>query len=55
MYELVSNDKQEKYFKEILSKKENKKCADCEANNPNWCAIDLGVFICYNCSGILIT
>lgn len=27
-------------------------CADCTARGPTWASINLGVFICLNCSGI---
>ncbi|ORX63013.1 ArfGap-domain-containing protein [Hesseltinella vesiculosa] len=27
-------------------------CADCQADNPEWCSINLGVIICIDCSGI---
>ncbi|KAF9952548.1 hypothetical protein BGZ72_006128 [Mortierella alpina] len=27
-------------------------CAECGAKNPDWCAINLGILICIDCSGI---
>lgn len=30
----------------------NDKCADCQAENPDWVSINLGVVICIDCSGI---
>ncbi|XP_051566490.1 arf-GAP with Rho-GAP domain, ANK repeat and PH domain-containing protein 2-like [Myxocyprinus asiaticus] len=40
---------------EVLEKvwfnKSNRKCADCQAPEPEWASINLGVVICKNCSG----
>ncbi|CAE1227666.1 unnamed protein product [Acanthosepion pharaonis] len=30
----------------------NKNCADCDAQDPNWAALDFGILICKKCSGI---
>ena len=35
----------------LLKKPENRYCADCKRNSPSWASINLGVFICINCSG----
>ena len=42
---------QETIFSQILSKPENKVCADCPSTSPTWASIDLGVIICMKCSG----
>ena len=39
-------------LKEILMRPENSECADCGAKEPRWASINLGVFICIECSGI---
>ena len=35
----------------LLKKPENKFCADCKRTSPTWASINLGVFVCINCSG----
>ena len=35
----------------LLKKPENKFCADCKRTSPSWASINLGVFVCINCSG----
>jgi Arf-GAP/coiled-coil/ANK repeat/PH domain-containing protein len=32
--------------------KKNGFCADCEAEKPDWCSINLGILLCIDCSGI---
>ncbi|XP_021891855.1 probable ADP-ribosylation factor GTPase-activating protein AGD15 [Carica papaya] len=30
----------------------NKECADCLSRAPRWASVNLGIFICMQCSGI---
>ncbi|MBA0573924.1 hypothetical protein Golob_001171, partial [Gossypium lobatum] len=36
----------------LLKIPENKECADCKSKGPRWASVNLGVFICMQCSGI---
>jgi len=37
---------------EILKRPGNRTCADCEARDPRWASVNLGIFICETCAGI---
>ncbi|XP_026789194.1 arf-GAP with GTPase, ANK repeat and PH domain-containing protein 1 isoform X3 [Pangasianodon hypophthalmus] len=36
----------------IRNMRGNSRCADCEAQNPDWASLNLGALICIECSGI---
>lgn len=36
----------------IRSIRGNERCADCDAQNPDWASLNLGALICIECSGI---
>jgi len=39
-------------LKELLSRPQNKICADCNAHKPTWGSTNLGVFLCTQCAGV---
>lgn len=36
----------------LLKLPENRECADCGSKAPRWASVNLGIFICMQCSGI---
>ncbi|XP_074578647.1 ADP-ribosylation factor GTPase-activating protein AGD5-like [Curcuma longa] len=46
------NDKHRKILEGLLKLPENKECADCKSKGPRWASVNLGVFLCMQCSGI---
>ncbi|KAK8464235.1 hypothetical protein PHAVU_011G154950 [Phaseolus vulgaris] len=46
------NAKHKKILEGLLKLQENKECADCKAKGPRWASVNLGIFICMQCSGI---
>ncbi|KAI8092489.1 uncharacterized protein BX664DRAFT_259937 [Halteromyces radiatus] len=41
-----------KLIENIRNEKSNRFCADCGEKNPDWCSLNLGIFLCIECSGI---
>ncbi|KAL3733692.1 hypothetical protein ACJRO7_023117 [Eucalyptus globulus] len=41
-----------KILEGLLKLPENRECADCKAKGPRWASVNLGIFICMQCSGI---
>ncbi|KAK4771169.1 hypothetical protein SAY87_031701 [Trapa incisa] len=46
------NERHRKILDSLLKLPENKECADCKAKGPRWASVNLGIFICMQCSGI---
>merc|ERR1711966_264232 len=42
----------QKRLNACLKKPENIVCAECPSRLPRWASMNLGIFICTNCSGI---
>ncbi|GLT33488.1 hypothetical protein SLA2020_080740 [Shorea laevis] len=46
------NDRHRKILEGLLKLPENRECADCKSKAPRWASVNLGIFICMQCSGI---
>lgn len=46
------NAKHRKILEGLLKLPENRECADCKSKVPRWASVNLGIFICMQCSGI---
>ncbi|KAG6517929.1 ADP-ribosylation factor GTPase-activating protein AGD5-like [Zingiber officinale] len=46
------NAKHKKMLEGLMKLPENRECADCKAKGPRWASVNLGIFICMQCSGI---
>ena len=36
----------------LLKTDDNRRCADCGGRGPTWASVNLGGFVCLNCSGV---
>ncbi|CAL5405792.1 unnamed protein product [Camellia sinensis] len=48
--ELIFDKKQ--ILEGLLKLPENRECADCKSKGPRWASVNLGIFVCMQCSGI---
>ncbi|KAH7550637.1 hypothetical protein ACOSP7_023874 [Xanthoceras sorbifolium] len=46
------NARHSKILEGLLKLPENRECADCQSRGPRWASVNLGIFICMQCSGI---
>ncbi|KAA8519857.1 hypothetical protein F0562_014053 [Nyssa sinensis] len=46
------NARHRKLLEGLLKLPENRECADCKSKAPRWASVNLGIFICMQCSGI---
>ncbi|XP_009377019.2 ADP-ribosylation factor GTPase-activating protein AGD5 isoform X1 [Pyrus x bretschneideri] len=46
------NAKHRKILEGLLKLQDNRECADCKTKAPRWASVNLGIFICMQCSGI---
>jgi stromal membrane-associated protein len=48
----AQHDSHKRILTGLMKQEENRSCADCGARGPTWASVNLGVFVCLNCSGI---
>lgn len=46
------NAKHRKILDGLLKLPDNRECADCKSKGPRWASVNLGIFICMQCSGV---
>ncbi|XP_030467962.1 ADP-ribosylation factor GTPase-activating protein AGD5-like isoform X1 [Syzygium oleosum] len=46
------NEKHRKILEALFKLPENRECADCRNKAPRWASVNLGIFICLQCSGV---
>lgn len=48
----AQNEQHKKVLSQLLKLDCNRRCCDCSARGPTWASVNLGLFVCLNCSGI---
>lgn len=48
----AQNEQHKKILSQLLKLDGNRRCCDCFARGPTWASVNLGLFVCLNCSGI---
>uniref|UniRef100_A0A0C9RI34 TSA: Wollemia nobilis Ref_Wollemi_Transcript_18933_2194 transcribed RNA sequence n=1 Tax=Wollemia nobilis TaxID=56998 RepID=A0A0C9RI34_9CONI len=46
------NARHRKILEGLMKLPENRECADCKSRGPRWASVNLGIFVCIQCSGI---
>lgn len=46
------NDRHKRILEGLLRLPDNRECADCKSKGPRWASVNLGIFMCIQCSGI---
>lgn len=51
MVDYVPDEDRDVVLKKLMALPENKACFDCGSKNPKWCSANIGIFLCYQCTG----
>eukprot|EP00898_Chlorokybus_atmophyticus_P006470 jgi/Chlat1/6824/Chrsp51S06514 len=46
------NERHRRILERLMRLEANRQCADCLSRGPRWASVNLGVFVCIQCSGI---
>ena len=46
------NERHKRALTAVLKLDENRRCVDCGSRGPTWASVNLGVFMCLQCSGV---
>ena len=48
----AQSEQHKKILSQLLKQECNRRCCDCLARGPTWASVNLGLFVCLNCSGV---
>jgi hypothetical protein len=52
MSKKLQEEKRLKKLRDLMSRPENKRCADCLEKGPTYLSVNFGTFVCTTCAGV---